>query len=897
MVTVYKFPGTITEGPVSYGRAWSDLANLGADDNTDAYSTSGGIENGARPKTLICTACGYTIPVNSRIDSVKAIWEERATNAAGGSTNLPVFTSRYVALPNAKGGATSSSKTLIASIPYSRATRSLTWTRSELAGVKPEHINSNDFGIQIGFPFNSGNTGIVRFDYVEARVDYTNPTYTLSGGMASTVVVGNTINYVITLTNTNGIHNGYDIPVAITLPSGLEYAGQSGNGTFNPGTGIWNAALSGGRATLTLTLTSTSTGSKTINAEVTGWDVTFNRSTTVLSPSYTLTHELPKYIDEGSNLEFTVTVETDSPSQETVEVTVPVIDGFSFVSSTGDGSYNDGTGIWTASFTDKISSHTFTMQADTPGYYNHTVSVTGDSVLDEILIVSGSVTDPFQQRYDFPTEMLDMMLDGEDYTIHCYGKVSEEYLEYVYPGDRNYRVGVEINGTEYLSDIIDELDVWTWISATFTYNESNPPTILLNGQYLEVTPEDGTFEVAGLMISHGNPQSSYIAPLTLFSDAIQLINADGYSDITLPANTYSTPIRFDTFEWNGWDAAENVIITGLTVTGDIISQDNVSVNITVYNEGNSNSQSRMFTAADNEISIGGVYDKWSFDDIDLNSLYLKLQIMNISGEEQTIELQNLQVTVHYFIDETRGSLGFTYNSIHSRNYGLYLTKPTDPEGPNTKIESLDLSVVDGDVITSKSLNSKTIDIEFIVWGDTLEEAREKLIAINDWLQNPRDNRLVPTPLPLVFDYTPERTYYAILDGNISATPNYASYECKASFLIPKGVAYETEKITGASGTNMGLIHAKPVITVYCTGESQVEIIESVEDQTLTIDYAFDAGTILTIDCENRTITDESGNSYIENVTIDSAWPKLYTGYDLATSTGCLIQTVTYMEGY
>jgi hypothetical protein len=170
MTTVYKFPGTITEGSVSYGRAWSDLANLGADDNTDAYSTSGGIENSARPKTLICTACGYTIPVNSRIDSVKAIWEERATNAAGGSTNLPVFISRYVSLPNAKGGATSSSKALIASIPYSRATRSLTWTRSELAGVKPEHINSNDFGIQIGFSFNSGNTGIVRFDYVEARV-------------------------------------------------------------------------------------------------------------------------------------------------------------------------------------------------------------------------------------------------------------------------------------------------------------------------------------------------------------------------------------------------------------------------------------------------------------------------------------------------------------------------------------------------------------------------------------------------------------------------------------------------------------------------------------------------------------------------------------------------------
>jgi phage-related protein len=110
------------------------------------------------------------------------------------------------------------------------------------------------------------------------------------------------------------------------------------------------------------------------------------------------------------------------------------------------------------------------------------------------------------------------------------------------------------------------------------------------------------------------------------------------------------------------------------------------------------------------------------------------------------------------------------------------------------------------------------------------------------------------------------------------------------------VAYGPTRVTGQYGTNMGLTNAKPVITVYCTG-GVVELIEDINNQKLTIDEEFVEGTILTIDIANRTITDTSDESYVNKVTINSTWPKLYGEYDFSTSMGGLIQKVEYKEGY
>lgn len=90
----------------------------------------------------------------------------------------------------------------------------------------------------------------------------------LNATITSSVVVGEYVYYSITLNNTNGVHQGYNIPVSIPIPSGLSYVSQSGNGTYNTGTGKWDAVLSGGSATLNLVLQATSTGNKTVTGTV-----------------------------------------------------------------------------------------------------------------------------------------------------------------------------------------------------------------------------------------------------------------------------------------------------------------------------------------------------------------------------------------------------------------------------------------------------------------------------------------------------------------------------------------------------------------------------------------------------------------------------------------------------
>ena len=307
--------------------------------------------------------------------------------------------------------------------------------------LTPAKINADDFGIVEAIK-NIG-TGSVQgsIHSMGINVYYTDPTYSLNAVLTTVQTVGKNIVYKLTLKNTNSIHQGYSIPVSLTIPAGLAYVSSSGNGSYNSSTTKWNAVLSNGTATLTLTLQSTTIGAKTITASVDGFSTTLSQSSTIIAPKYALVSNLPTQATQGDTVTYAITLTSDSPTQtvDTFNLTIP--DGLAFVSSSGGGSFDSSTGVWTASFTNQKATKTFTFTAMSGGEYQQILTgPDGSSLNRTILIISTGDTDCFYTLHKIPDYIRALMADGKVYTISCYSKISDSSLTSIYPGKDNFKI-------------------------------------------------------------------------------------------------------------------------------------------------------------------------------------------------------------------------------------------------------------------------------------------------------------------------------------------------------------------------------------------------------------------------------------------------------------------------
>jgi uncharacterized repeat protein (TIGR01451 family)/gliding motility-associated-like protein len=209
----------------------------------------------------------------------------------------------------------------------------------------------------------------------------------------STPKVGETVTFTIKVTN-NGPSAATGVTVTDILQSGFSYVSStSGTGSYNTGTGVWtigNLAV-GAEATLTMTAKVQSAGTYVNTAVVKGNeddpDTGNNTSTVTLTPVpqsdlkvvKTVNNSTPKV---GETVTFTIKVTNNGPSAATgVTVTDILQSGFSYVSSTsGTGSYNTGTGVWTIGNLAVGAEATLTMTAkvQSAGTYVNTAVVKGN---------------------------------------------------------------------------------------------------------------------------------------------------------------------------------------------------------------------------------------------------------------------------------------------------------------------------------------------------------------------------------------------------------------------------------------------------------------------------------------------------------------------------------------
>ncbi len=907
MPTVLKYPtvatyeqletdqfGTHSETP------WLNLNNIKLADDNDANSDliashSGTVSKAGRVKV---TGFGFNFKDNTRINSILVSWEEYVRNPSGGVTGVPTIPSKSAYLLYANGGSNSVKKTDPSTVPTNRTTRSLSYAASEMPSVKPAYLESANFGVYFDPARNtSSNTGRLFLDYINALVDFTDPTYMIGATLSAGKIVGDLVTYTLTLTNTNKCHNGIAIPVTITLPSGLTYNSQSGNGSYNTSTNKWNAVLnSSGVATLTLVLNSTSSGTKSISASVDGFSVSLSKSTIILPPTYTLTSPTNSHsVTETHDLTYTITVTVNSASITSVPVNIPIPTGMTYGSSSGNGSYNSTTHVWTATFVNKTATLTFTLHAITAGQVTQTITADTQTLTKTITIISATVTTPFYTDYQLPAEVLDYIQNGEQYALSCYQLIKDTVASTVYPGDKNFKISI-INGpNEYFSDRATALNTLTRISTLFTYDSSQTIKLRVYGQYVEINPANATVSIGGFALYLGS-EIDYQIPAVIFEDPENLIDDGNYSAVIIYPNQDGASVLLSNINFAGRDLDKDLIIKGIGISGDLYTGDNVDITVVMHSLYETHSKSIIALMGDIEFSMGGETDKWGFNSLDLDTLCFELQVNNIGVAPIEVGIKDVQVTLYYQYDETGDSKGLTLDGVHSREKNMFLSPGFEkPEGLSTDIVTLKLERTDGEKLTSSTVKSKTFKIIFQIVADDFEDANDKLIEIIKWLTNDRDDYQIPITKAMVFDWDPNRTYNVILDDDVDVKLDVSKYECTANFIVPEGVGWTAEKITGAMGINSGLIPIRPLIQVICDGSSEVVLHESNTGQLLRISNTFAAGTVLLIDCNKRTIMDPTGTNYISSVGLDSYWFKIARDYDFSDSTGCTIQMISYNE--
>ena len=173
-------------------------------------------------------------------------------------------------------------------------------------------------------------------------------------------LVGDNVTFNVTIVN-NGPSQATGVTVDDLLPGGYSYVSDStSTGGYNSGTGIWTVGTLNPSVPETLTITATVNappGDYDNVAGVTGDQpdpVPGNDSDSAsVTPVDDADLAVTKTVDNatpvvGSNVTFTVTVTNNGPQDATnVGVTDMLPSGYTLVSSsTSQGSYNSGTGVW-----------------------------------------------------------------------------------------------------------------------------------------------------------------------------------------------------------------------------------------------------------------------------------------------------------------------------------------------------------------------------------------------------------------------------------------------------------------------------------------------------------------------------------------------------------------------
>ena len=211
--------------------------------------------------------------------------------------------------------------------------------------------------------------------------------------------MGNQVVFSITVKNA-GPSNETNVSLTSILPTGVTYVSDDASGAYNNTSGLWTIGSLNAGATSKLNITATvdaNQGGQSITnttTAATGDQIDLVTTGDVLSATINVTSaDLVTILsvdnptpNVGQNVTFTIKVTNNGPNDETnTSLTSKLPNGFGFVSATpSDGTYNDGSGLWTIGAIAKNTTKTLTILASIDNYQGGntltltTTSATGD---------------------------------------------------------------------------------------------------------------------------------------------------------------------------------------------------------------------------------------------------------------------------------------------------------------------------------------------------------------------------------------------------------------------------------------------------------------------------------------------------------------------------------------
>lgn len=902
MVSVSKYSTTQvqTASGVPY-KNWGSLYRLEANDNSDARCDDIGSASGSynRPGPIKVTGFGFNIPSTARIDSIVVTYEHFKISHSSASAHMSIA-APTLSLYNVGAGSQ-----LGNAPPTNRTAYSKTWNRSSTWQPTPAMVNSGNFGVGINYPKNtSGNPGDLALDYILVTVNYTLPTYSVAMSTPASKVLSEPVTFEITVNNTNNINANGNATVNLNIPSGLVYAAHSGPGTYS--NGVWNAKLTNSTAKLNITFNTVAVGSQTLTATEASTGVNISRTVAVNNPTYDLSSTLPSSVVQAATFTYTVKIEVNSSAITNVDVNIPFNNGLSYISSIGDGTYDPGTGVWNAVFSNQEAILTINAVAETVGEINQTITQgTSATITNMVNVISSTLTTTYNVVVPFSEEILSELEDGREYIVAFYALIVDSQNHAYFSGPLNNRFSI-IQGTdETLSTQISNIGVTELLTARFTYHEGINHSFKFYAGYV------GYFETdIGVEFSQ-EPTivpieyfEGFEDPTELFNDKNLLLSNNDFAELNLESLQKSGSYVFEDINTAGLETDETILVTGFKITGDCILSGDTIITAGIYSLKDellqeSSPQSCVLDSDTTQISIGGTYDNWglNLNQINIADLRFYLQLQNMTTDSLNILLNNLELTIFYTIDQTGGVRGFTIEGTHSKLFGIMLDEDGIPRGANNDVNYSDVTGADGKYPTRSNIKEKTIKLKFNVISEALTESDSLMDRIIQWISNERDKYNKPISKGIIFDLEPHKQYNYILEKPITANRNFEDFECEAELIIPDGVAESVDtKITGMVGTNNGLTRVFPVIKLLTTG-SEIVITESIENQTMTIHYEFTRGTALIYDAKTKKIIDTDGNDYTEYIDMNSDRLILNNQYNFSNTTGATIQSISFKERF
>lgn len=186
--------------------------------------------------------------------------------------------------------------------------------------------------------------------------------------------------------------------------------------------------------------------------------------------------------------------------------------------------------------------------------------------------------------------------------------------------------------------------------------------------------------------------------------------------------------------------------------------------------------------------------------------------------------------------------------------------------PSSEVTTTDIEGNVGLYFVKKTHGVRVIRMDLAIIGDTPEDLMDRVEDVADWLDADK-------PEPLVLNDSPDRTFYAIVQGDTSLDEQLKYGFFTVEFICPDPYSYGAERTENlVSGVNSitynGTAPTYPTMTITFPSAIPNIQIDNGED-IMELTYSFDTTTTLEINSQTGKITINGEiNSQIMSLTSD-----------------------------